>query len=134
MDALTYHRKRQSRTAGIQPLVFPDQSGGYLKRQNFNRRQFATMLATAERESGLSFAGHTFHDTRHTCATLLLRDDESVTRVSQRLGHSTVKTTLDYYAHCGPQNEDRPAARFVQRRQRAILSRIGSPRRSTTHR
>ncbi len=134
MDALASHRKRQSRTGAIQRLVFPDQSGGYLRRQNFNRRHFATMLATAERESGLSFAGHTFHDTRHTCATLLLQDGESVTRVSQRLGHSTVKTTLDYYANCVPQDEDRPAARFDQRRQRAIGSRIGSPQRSATPR
>jgi hypothetical protein len=52
---------------------------------------------------------HTFHDLRHTCAILLLQDGESITRVSQRLGHSTVKTTLDYYAHCVPQDEDRPA-------------------------
>lgn len=132
VDALASHRKRQSRAGGaIQRLVFPDQSGGYLRRQNFNRRHFATMLAKAERESGLPFAGHTFHDTRHTCATLLLQDGESITRVSQRLGHSTVKTTLDYYAHCVPQDEDRPAARFDQRRLRAIESRIGSPGQKT---
>jgi len=134
MDAVASHRKRQGRTGTIQRLVFPDQGGGYLRRQNFNRRQFAPMLAKAEKEAGQSFDGHTFHDLRHTCATLLLQDGESITRVSQRLGHSTVKTTLDYYAHCVPQDEDRPAARFDQPRQRAIGSPLGSPRRSATPR
>jgi integrase len=134
MDALTSHRKRQSRAGIIQPLVFPDKSGGYLRRQNFNRRNLATILATAERESGLSFDGHTFHDTRHTCVTLLLQEGEWITRVSQRLGHSTVKTTLDYYANCVPQDEDRPAARFDLRRTFAIGSRIGSSTRKAATR
>jgi integrase len=74
IDALGSHRKRRARSGALQRLVFPDHSGGYIRRQNFNRRCFATMRAAAERESGLSFSGHTFHDLRHTCATLLLQD------------------------------------------------------------
>ncbi len=121
--ALDAHRRVQSHKDGLQRLVFPDQAGGYLRRQNFDRRSFATALRRAQEQSGFNFTGHTFHDLRHTCATLLLQDGEAIPRVSQRLGHSTVKTTLDFYAHAVPQDEDRPAARFEQRRARGPFSR-----------
>lgn len=118
IKALEAHRRAQTRKDGLQRLVFPDHAGGY-RRQNFDRRSFAAALKRAHEQSGLDFAGTTFHDLRHTTATLLLQDGEAVTRVSQRLGHSTVRTTLDVYAHAVPQDEDRPAARFEQRRIRS---------------
>lgn len=40
-----------------------------------------------------------FHDLRHTSATLLLKQRVPVKVVSQRLGHSTTKLTLDVYGH-----------------------------------
>jgi integrase len=43
-----------------------------------------------------------FHDLRHTHATLLLKQGVNVKVVSERLGHSTVVTTLDTYAHVIP--------------------------------
>ncbi|WP_100406225.1 site-specific integrase [Bacillus solitudinis] len=39
------------------------------------------------------------HDIRHSHATLLLRKGENPKIVSERLGHSTVKMTLDVYSH-----------------------------------
>jgi integrase len=40
-----------------------------------------------------------FHDMRHTHATLLLEAGVDITVVSRRLGHASVKTTADLYAH-----------------------------------
>lgn len=42
-----------------------------------------------------------FHDLRHTYATLLLLmpDEVDIKTVSENLGHSTIKRTLDTYAH-----------------------------------
>jgi integrase len=57
-----------------------------------------------------------FHDLRHTTATLLLSEGESITRVFQRLGHASVTTTMNTYAHAVPQDESSPADRFEMRK------------------
>ena len=41
----------------------------------------------------------TFHQLRHTSATLLINNNEDVASVSARLGHSNVSTTLNTYSH-----------------------------------
>jgi integrase len=40
-----------------------------------------------------------FHDLRHTFASLLIAEGADVVFVSRKLGHASVKTTLDVYAH-----------------------------------
>jgi integrase len=94
-----------------QTLTFPDSDGGYIRRQNFNRRAWAGIM----RKAGLQSQGFTFHDLRHSCATMLLRAGESIANVSKRLGHSKISTTLDYYAHALPQDDARPAEAFERR-------------------
>ncbi|MGH9966908.1 MAG: tyrosine-type recombinase/integrase, partial [Pyrinomonadaceae bacterium] len=42
------------------------------------------------------------YDLRHTCATLLLKDGEHIKVVSERLGHSNVRMTLEIYVHVLP--------------------------------
>lgn len=39
------------------------------------------------------------HDLRHTCASLLIQNRTSLIEVQQWLGHSTLSTTADLYAH-----------------------------------
>jgi len=39
---------------------------------------------------------------RHTCATLLMAAGENPKVVSERLGHTSVKMTLDTYSHVLP--------------------------------
>lgn len=48
----------------------------------------------------------TFHDLRHTHATLLLKQNVHPKIVSERLGHSTVKMTLDLYSHLLPNMQE----------------------------
>jgi len=43
-----------------------------------------------------------FHDTRHTHATLLLRNGVHPKIVQERLGHSSISLTLDTYSHVIP--------------------------------
>ena len=39
------------------------------------------------------------HDLRHTCASLLIQRRTPLIEVQQWLGHSTLSTTADLYAH-----------------------------------
>lgn len=43
-----------------------------------------------------------FHDLRHSHATLLLSKGVNVKVISERLGHSNIKVTLDIYSHILP--------------------------------
>jgi len=40
-----------------------------------------------------------FHDLRHTFATLMLEQNQSLKIVSELLGHTSIKTTADIYSH-----------------------------------
>jgi integrase len=40
------------------------------------------------------------HDLRHSHASMLIHLNVPITAISKRLGHSTVKMTLEKYAHC----------------------------------
>jgi integrase len=52
------------------------------------------------------------HGLRHTRATLLLEEGVDVKTVSERLGHDTVQTTLELYAHVTRKMRANAAARF----------------------
>jgi integrase len=82
--------------------VFTNTRGGWLRKPNFYRA-FARALKRADLE------GVRFHDVRHTTATLLLLGGVNIKAVSARLGHSTIKTTLDVYAHVMPDMEEQAA-------------------------
>lgn len=50
-----------------------------------------------------------FHDLRHTHATLLLAQGISVHVVSARLGHASIRITLDHYSHVMPGMQEQVA-------------------------
>ena len=54
----------------------------------------------------------TFHELRHTHATLLLEMNEHPKVVQQRLGHAKAETTLNIYSHVRPQVHQDSAQRF----------------------
>jgi integrase len=43
-----------------------------------------------------------FHDLRHSFASLLLQNGESLTYVKEQMGHSSVNVTVDIYGHLVP--------------------------------
>jgi integrase len=51
-----------------------------------------------------------FHDLRHTCATLLLLARVNPKIVSEMLGHSSIRITLDLYSHVLPDMQQDAAA------------------------
>ena len=107
MAALREHRKRQleerMQKAGLwreQGLVFPSAVGTPLWGGNLNRA-FKTLLKRA----GLPHSFR-FHDLRHTCATLLLRQGVNPKFVQELLGHRDVSLTLNTYSHVLPDMGD----------------------------
>jgi len=43
-----------------------------------------------------------FHDIRHTFASLLLQQGESLHYVKEQMGHASIQTTVDVYGHLVP--------------------------------
>lgn len=52
----------------------------------------------------------TFHDLRHTHASLLIKQGVHIKVISERLGHSSVSITLDLYGHLMPNMQEDAAA------------------------
>ena len=50
--------------------------------------------------------GFTFHDLRHTHATLLLKTGVNIKVISERLRHSKIQLTLDVYSHVMPDMQE----------------------------
>ena len=53
-----------------------------------------------------------FHDLRHTHATILMQQGENPKVVSERLGHSRVGITLDLYSHVSDDLQEQAAEKF----------------------
>lgn len=53
-----------------------------------------------------------FHDLRHTHATLLLEAGAGLKEVQDRLGHASIKTTGDVYAHVTKEIQEKIAHIF----------------------
>jgi integrase len=79
-----------------QDLVFCTQMGTPVHPSNLRNRVFNKLIEVAE------VPKIRFHDLRHTHATLLLSKGVNVKVISERLGHSNIKITLDTYSHVLP--------------------------------
>lgn len=77
---------------GKSDYVFHTRTGGLMTLSNVNRA-FRALLKEAKIE------GIRFHDMRHTHATLLITNGLDFKAVSERLGHSDVRVTLNRYTH-----------------------------------
>ena len=89
---LSRHLKRRGRPEQGE-YVFTMPEGGPLRRANFNRRYFQPAVKAA----GLT--GVTFHVLRHSAAGVMIDQGAHVKQIQQRLGHSSVSTTMDVYGH-----------------------------------
>ena len=75
-----------------QGLVFPSQVGTPLEERNVLRR-FQKICQS------IGLPHLRLYDLRHTHASLLIHEGVHPKRISERLGHSSIKLTMDTYGH-----------------------------------
>lgn len=96
--ALRAHKLiQESECLGASGLVFCATEGGFIRKSNFERRVWNKF-----REKAGIPATITFHDLRHTSATILLAAGVHPKIVQERLGHSSIQLTMDTYSHVLP--------------------------------
>mgnify|MGYP000603165546 CR=1 FL=1 len=77
----------------LEDFIFTGSGGTALDYGHFRRTYFAPAI---ER---LGLGDGTIHWLRHTCASMMIRVGAPITTISYILGHSSIKMTLDTYAH-----------------------------------
>jgi integrase len=85
-------------------FVFCTAKGTLINPSNLRKRSFAPLLVRA----GLPHM--TFHQLRHTAATILLLKNVNPKIVSEMLGHASIAITLDTYSHVLPNMQDSAVA------------------------
>lgn len=107
VEELLRHKKEQEREKRLYGedyhdlgMVFCKPDGDYISPREF-LRQYQRLLQKAGLER------KRFHDLRHTVASLLINANENPKVIQQLLGHSTISTTLDIYAHVMDQTLNR---------------------------
>ncbi len=78
-------------------FVFTDVDGGVLRGARFRRRYWKPAVEAAGLPSRLRF-----HNLRHTCASILIAQGAHPKEIQARLGHASIRTTLDTYGHLLP--------------------------------
>jgi integrase len=91
----------------ISALVFTSPRGEPIRLQNFRRRVWVPAVRRAGLPTGLRI-----HDMRHTAASLLINAGVQLKSVQEHLGHSSITTTIDRYAHLYPEARQAVAAVF----------------------
>lgn len=87
-------------------LIFCSETGTPLSIPNLTYRYFRPILEKAE------LPRIRLYDLRHSCATLLLAENEHPKVVSERLGHASITLTLDTYSHVLPTMQQGATARL----------------------
>ena len=112
---LAAHKKRQAEQRLLAGplwqawnLVFCSELGTPLRVPNLTYRYFRPLLEKAE------LPQIRLYDLRHSQATILLIANENPKVVSERLGHSTVRLTLDTYSHVLPTMQERATEKLEQ--------------------
>jgi integrase len=87
-------------------LVFTASNGHPLRRTNFRRNVWLPGVAAS--------VGHPcrFHDLRHSHAAMLIAQNEHPKVMQNRLGHSSIRVTLDTYGHLFPGMDEAVADRL----------------------
>jgi integrase len=74
-------------------FLFTAPNGGPIRKDNFRLRTWLPAVAAA------GLGGVRVHDLRHTHAALLIAQGEHPKVIQSRLGHKSIRTTLDLYGH-----------------------------------
>ena len=85
-----------AREGGPVELVFPSPAGGLWRKDNFMSRVFRPAVRRALLD------GLTFHDLRHTAASLMIAAGVPPMVVAEQLGHRDARLVLQRYGHLYP--------------------------------
>lgn len=99
LKRLMVERKAEKLKKGWQELpewVFCGSEGGPLDGDNFRHRVFYK----AVKKAGITDLR--IHDLRHSYASMLIANGESLAYVRDQLGHHSIKVTVDLYGHLVP--------------------------------
>lgn len=96
-------------------LVFPDMLGGVMNRNNLVKRYFKPALRRAGLPEDVKL-----YNLRHTCATILLEQGVHPKVVAERLGHSTIRLTMDTYSSALPTLQQDASQRIA-----SVLDEVG---------
>lgn len=99
LKALQVERKKEVLAKGwreVPEQVFVNEQGGIIHEANLRNRVFFKALAKA----GLRRIR--IHDLRHSFASLLIQNGESLAYVKEQLGHHSISITVDIYGHLVP--------------------------------
>jgi integrase len=84
----------------VHELVFAGPNGSPLRRSNFARRVWRPALKRA------GLAHIPFHALRHTAAALMIATGAHPKTIQVRLGHATLRMTMDLYGHLFPNHDE----------------------------
>jgi integrase len=81
--------------------VFCSNDGGFMNEYNFRTRKFYPLFKKKE-GAEYELRRIRLHDLRHTYASLMLQQGESVTYVKEQMGHHSIQVTVDLSGHLIP--------------------------------
>jgi len=119
-DDLAVHLDHQR--TGRTDRVFAAPQGGPLRRRGFRQRFWLPAVAASVGQP------MRFHDLRHTHAALLIAANTHPKLLQARLGHTSIKTTLDIYGHLYEPLDEVAADRLEQIIADAIAHRTRAER------
>lgn len=102
-------------------LIFTDSHGGYLRNRNFRPRVFLPAVAASVGPP------MTFHDLRHSYVSISIARGVHIKAISERLGHKSIKTTMDIYGHLLPGVDQADVDLLDRARAEALQRRSESP-------
>ena len=86
----------QPRQRSFIQMCFPNRGGEPSCGDNFRQRVWCKLIEKAD------VPKIRIHDLRHTFASLLLANGESLHYVKEQMGHASIQTTVDVYGHLVP--------------------------------
>jgi integrase len=106
-EALAEHMARRGLTSSVEDaLLFVAPDGGPLRHSNFRTRVWQPAVKAAR------LGRLTFHDLRHSAVGFLIEAGAHPSVIQKRLGHASIRTTLDVYGHVLPTTDQEVTERL----------------------
>ncbi len=128
LRALLIERKKETLQKGwgeVPSWVFTSETGTMIDGDNIRRRVHCKALEKA----GLRYVR--LHDLRHTFASLLIQQGESLAYVKEQLGHYSIQITVDTYGHLVPGGNRQAVDRLDDPQDPAFPATIRNPAATT---